>query len=164
MNFSYYFTSGLINNFYLFLSNELCYKAFLNYLHTSEKDVFYLTLYTHIMKYRLEYMVDQNNAKLPQSFNELTALYFNESNSEKLNRIDSELVPIADKIRKSSMNISSQYNPDVLDEALKYVYKKLLVLYNEYKKTIEFGNVLDDLKLNAYVQCKLCNVGLLNKH
>ena len=164
MNFSYYFTSGLVNNFYLFLSNELCYKAFLNYLQASEKDVFYLKLYTHIMKYRLEFMVDQNNTKLPQSFNELMTLYFNESNNETLSNIDSELVSIADKIRKSNMNIATQCNPDILDEALKYVYKKLLSLFNDYKKTIDFGNVLEDLKINAYIQCKLCNVGLLNKH
>ena len=164
MNFSYYFTSGLVNNFYLFLSNELCYKAFLTYIQASEKDVFYLKLYTHIMKYRLEFMVDQNNTKLPQSFNELMTLYFNESNNETLSNIDNELVSIADKIRKNNMNIATQCNPDLLDEALKHVYKKLLVLYNEFKKTIDFGNVLDDLKINAYIQCKLCNVGLLNKH
>ena len=164
MNFSYYFTSGLVNNFYLFLSNELCYKAFLTYIQASEKDVFYLKLYTHIMKYRLEFMVDQNNTKLPQSFNELMTLYFNESNTETLSNIDNELVSIADKIRKNNMNIATQCNPDLLDEALKHVYKKLLVLYNEFKKTIDFGNVLDDLKINAYIQCKLCNVGLLNKH
>ena len=164
MNFSYYFTSGLVNNFYLFLSNESCYKSFLTYIQASEKDVFYLKLYTHIMKYRLEFMMDQNNTKLPQSFNELMTLYFNESNTETLNNIDNELVPIADKIRKNNMNISAQCNPELLDDALKYVYQKLLVLYNEFKKTIDFGNVLDDLKINAYIQCKLCNVGLLNKH
>lgn len=164
MNFSYYFTSGLVNNFYLFLSNELCYKAFLTYIQASEKDVFYLKLYTHIMKYRLEFMVDQNNTKLPQSFNELMTLYFNESNTETLSNIDNELVSIADKIRKNNMNIATQCNPELLDDALKHVYKKLLVLYNEFKKTIDFGNLLDDLKINAYIQCKLCNVGLLNKH
>jgi hypothetical protein len=164
MNFSYYFTSGLVNNFYLFLSNEVCYKAFLTYIQASEKDVFYLKLYTHIMKYRLEFMVDQNNTKLPQSFNELMTLYFNESNTETLSNIDNELVSIADKIRKNNMNIATQCNPELLDDALKHVYKKLLVLYNEFKKTIDFGNLLDDLKINAYIQCKLCNVGLLNKH
>ena len=164
MNFAYFFTSGLTDNFFLFLSNEVCYKAFLDFIHQSQKEVYFLKIYTHIMKYRFEYMMDQHGMNLPNSLNQVVQLYFSEENEEVLRNIDSELVIIAQKVRASYSREINSNNPECLNEALEFVCRKLLLLFHDYKTTVDFEYLIKNLKLNSYIQCKMCNVGLLNKH
>ena len=56
---TFHFTNKLMNNLYLFLTDESCYEVFNNYLYTkNEKGPFLLKLYTHIMKYKLDLTLD----------------------------------------------------------------------------------------------------------
>ena len=80
---NYHFTFKLMNNLYLFLTNETCYKSFNNFLINKNNELklnnekenngyFYLKLYTHIMKYKLDFVLNKDPEQL---FNEAVILY-----------------------------------------------------------------------------------------
>ena len=58
----YHFTPKLMNNLYLFLSNEACYKEFSNYLNRLEGNGSnYLKIYICIMNYKLGFKLNIDN-------------------------------------------------------------------------------------------------------
>ena len=62
---TYHFTPKLLNNLYLFLTDETCYETFNNYLYTKKDNgTLLLKLYTYIMRYKLSYNLNQNNREL----------------------------------------------------------------------------------------------------
>ena len=75
-NIAYRFTSKLTNNLYLFLTNEFCYNAFNEYLIKNDQNgLFYLKLYTHIMKFKLDFALQKYNRQ--QGLNEANAIFNN---------------------------------------------------------------------------------------
>ena len=83
----YYFPSKLMNNLYLFLTNEQCYKSFIHYfiIRKDEEGLFYMKLYTYIMKYRLNFFIEPDN--INKIFNEAVNIYkkfFEDKTSSKL--------------------------------------------------------------------------------
>ena len=62
----YHFEPKLTTNLYLFLANEHCYGAFNDFLKYSQQknDVFYLKLYTSIMKYKLMYIAHEPEGEI----------------------------------------------------------------------------------------------------
>ena len=166
VNFAYYFTQGLCDNLFLFLSHEKCYKSFLEFLKDSEKEVLYLQLYTHVMNFKLECDTSEKNDEGKcLLLNKIIDSYFNENGINYLKNIDSELWAIGQNVKgKYNENLELEKKQECLDEVLKYVFEKLLVLFNEFKNTIDFCDLIDYLKLNSFIQCKMINVGLLNKH
>ena len=166
VNFAYFYTQGLSDNLFLFLSNEKCYKLFLEFLKGSEKEVMYLQLYTHIMNFKLEYDSNEKNGENNcQLLNRIVELYFNDDGINYLKTIDTELWAIGQNVKsKFNENLDLNKKQECLDEVLKYVFEQLLGLFNEFKTTVDFCSLIDYLKLNSFIQCKMINVGLLNKH
>ena len=52
----------------------------------------------------------------------------------------------------------------MFDDALCYTYEKLEKMFRQYNKTEEYQILIDNLNLNSYIQCKMCNTGLINKY
>ena len=166
VNFAYFYTQGLSDNLFLFLSNEKCYKLFLEFLKGSEKEVMYLQLYTHVMNFKLECDSNEKNGENKcQLLNRIVELYFNDDGINYLKTIDTELWAIGQNVKsKFSGSLDLNTKQECLDEVLKYVFEQLLGLFNEFKTTVDFCSLIDYLKLNSFIQCKMINVGLLNKH
>ena len=156
---SYSFTPKLTNNLYLFLSNETCYNQFKIYLIQKYQNLLgLLKLYVGIMNYKLGFKLKINN---DQGFIEAMDLrdeFFEENN---IAHLPENIFEVVKQECKSLDN--NNFQESLFDEALKYCFTKLGQIFNEFKKTEEFKELYKNLFLTTYIQCKMCNVGLINK-
>jgi len=168
---NYHFTFKLMNNLYLFLTDETCYNSFNNYLinkhneakinkdNTGKYGAFYLKLYTHIMKYKLDFVLNKDAEQL---FNEAVIKYntffLDDANAIKLD-------PIVVRKVKAECNIlnSRNYNNSLFDEALSYIYAELTKLFGDFVKSREYSELYAEITLSSYIRCKMYNTGLINK-
>ena len=158
---SYEFVPKLMNNFYLFLTNEECYKEFSKYLiKLKDNGIFQLKLYTHIMKYKLDFVLKKNKAELLREASDIYNKYFGQ-NSESMYNEQESLLKIQNKCK--IIEKDKECNSFLFDDGLKYVYNELLKKFNEFRKTFEFIQLSEKIKLDTLAQCKMCNIGLINK-
>ena len=159
---TYHFTPKLMNNLYLFLTNETCYECFNNYLF-KKKDVngsFFLKLYTNIMKYKLDFVLNNNNRDL--NFSEAVRLnnsFFENEENSKL--IDAEVLHKVKGECKSLNNNS--FTKNMFDEALQYTFNELNKKFTEFKSSREYNELQAEISISSYIKCKMCNIGLINK-
>ena len=132
---TYHFTPKLLNNLYLFLTDETCYETFNNYLYTKKDNgTLLLKLYTYIMRYKLSFNLNQNNRELGfAKAVEINHTFFeNENNANKLNE------EIVNKVRSECNILNNQnFNKNMFDEALKYAFNEL------NNKFLELINVIN---------------------
>lgn len=156
----YHFTPKLMNNLYLFLSNENCYKQFSNYLNGLNGNAsYYLKLYTQIMNYKLGFKLKIDNN---QGFLEASAIrdeHFNNVNADgKLSK------EVFDNVKKECEGLNNNhFTEDMFDDALQYSFNELGKYFNDFRKTDSFKELYEEFYLTSYIQCKMCNVGLINK-
>lgn len=158
---SYYYTPQLINNLFLFLSNEICYKEFKNYFNKAQnsKGCLYLELYSDIMNYKLGFTLKVSTEEGYQEAEEIYNTYFKPDTYENI--IEKNVI---EKIRQLSPQLEKNvYKTEFFDDALKFVYDELNKLFLEFKKTDKFKEILNELYLNSSIQCKMCFNGLVNK-
>jgi hypothetical protein len=159
VNIPYYFTPKLTNNLYLFLANEECYQAFNEYLSKDKNGSFYLKLYTHIMKYKLDQALNVNRNQLFLEAQEIFNNYFN--SEHYLHQLGQEIML---KVRERCQIIKLQsFNNQMFDDALQFVFDELNKRFISYKESNEFRELQEDINLYTFIQCKMCNTGLINK-
>ena len=156
----YHFTPKLMNNLYLFLSNENCYKQFSNYLNGLNANASYhLKLYTQIMNYKLGFKLKIDNN---QGFLEACAIrdeHFNNVNAD--GKLSKEAF---DNVKKECEGLANNhFTEDMFDDALQYSFNELGRYFNDFRKTDSFKELYEEFYLTSYIQCKMCNVGLINK-
>ena len=156
---SYCFTPKLTNNLYLFLSNETCYNQFKIYLIQKNQNLLgLLKLYIGIMNYKLGYKLKINNEQCFVEALDLRDEFFDANN---IAHLPENVFGIVKQECKSLDN--NNFQESMFDEALKYCFTELGKIFNEFKKTEEFKELYKNLFLTTYIQCKMCNVGLINK-
>ena len=155
---SYHFCPKLMNNLYLFLTNEECYQAFNYFLRKSKEGSFCLKLYTHIMKYKLDFVLRRENGL--EVAKEIYNTYFKDDNNVSF--IDKE--DVLQKVRNNCKCLENNvYNSDLFDDALQFVFIELGKKFVEFRSSPKFKELYDQINLNSYIQCKMCNTGLINK-
>lgn len=160
---SYHFSPKLMNNLYLFLTNEECYDVFFDYLikNNNTKAIFYLKLYTHIMKYKLSFVLNINKDIGLSDANDIFNTYFSE-NSIYQSNLDEIIL---NKVRNECKVLESNtFTPELFDEALQYIFKELNKRFMVFHNTKEYKELYEKIKLDSYIQCKMCNSGLINKY
>ena len=160
-NIAYRFTSKLTNNLYLFLTNEFCYNAFNEYLIKNDQNgLFYLKLYTHIMKFKLDFALQKYNRQ--QGLNEANTIFNNYFSDENNGLIQDQqvLLKVKDKCQILKLNGCNQ---GLFDDGLEYAFSELNKRFSEFRNCQEFKELLDDINLYSYIQCKLVNIGLIKK-
>ena len=152
----YHFEPKLTTNLYLFLANEHCYGAFNDFLKYSQQknDVFYLKLYTSIMKYKLMYIAHEPEGEIVDEGKKINDTYFKET----ISSYDEPFMKIAQDISQSSAIKNETFDP-----ALKYAYDYLSNKFLDFKRLPDFKVLINKLSLNSYIQRKMNNVGLVNK-
>ena len=152
----YHFEPKLTTNLYLFLANEHCYGAFNDFLKYSQQknDVFYLKLYTSIMKYKLMYIAHEPEGEIVDEGKKINDTYFKET----ISSYDEPFMKIVQDISQSSAIKNETFDP-----ALKYAYDYLSNKFLDFKRLPDFKVLIEKLSLNSYIQCKMNNVGLVNK-
>ena len=155
----YSYPPRLMNNLYLFLSNEICYTHFKNYLieHNANASML-LQLYADIMGYKLGFKLkDGTNDELEEA-QLIRNEYFRTNNIAHLPEKTLENVK-----NKCAQLDNNHYGEDIFDEALNYCYTELGTSFEEYKKSDEFKTLYKENFLTTYIQCKMILVGLINK-
>ena len=161
-NINYNFTPKLTNNLYLFLTNEFCYQAFNDYLIKKDRSgLFFLKLYTHIMKFKLDFALQKfTNRQLGlNEANEIFNSYFSMGNN---GLITDQLVlqNVRDKCQILKINGCNQ---GMFDDGLQYAFNELNKRFSDFRNTKEFIELLDDINLYSFIQCKMVNIGLIKK-
>ena len=159
---SYHFNPKLMGNLYLFLTNEECYNTFYDYLKKANdiKGLFYLRLYTHIMKYKLNFSLNSvDKVEALKDLNEIYNSYFSEENYNDI-FIDK---PIVIKIRKEYQSLNNRILPEIFDEALQFVFIELGKIFDAFHNKIEYSDLYYKIKENSFIHCKFCNTGLINQ-
>ena len=160
-NLCFYFTPRLTNSLYLFLANEECYEAFNDYLiMTKDKNgSFYLKLYTHIMKFKLDHALNIGKIQIFNEANEIFNTYFNSENY--LEQINQEIMKdVREKCQILKLN---SFTNQMFDDALQFTFNELNKRFIKYKESNEFIELQKDINLYTFIQCKMCNSGLINK-
>ena len=158
----YNFPGKLINNLYLFLSNENCYIAFNNYLmnQSREDGQLYLKLYTYIMRYRFNFILNNEDDKI---FNEANAIYNIFFNDDKNSKFISTEILLRIREEYKTFNQITKDRKIIFDEALQFTFIKLNEIFKEFKCSNEFQELNDKINIASYVNCKMYNTGLINK-
>jgi hypothetical protein len=159
---TYHFTFKLMNNLYLFLTNESCYESFNNYLKSKKDDngPFFLKLYTYIMKYKLDFTLNANNRDLGFSNAvKLNNTFFEDESYVKI--IEPEVLHKVKNECKSLNN--NMFTKNMFDDALQYAYDELNKRFNDFKNSREYNELQAKISIESYINCKMCNIGLINK-
>jgi hypothetical protein len=161
---NYYFSQKLMNNLYLFLTNEECYEAFSKYLYkiNNNRGLFYLKLYTHIMKYKLSFTLNINRNEGYADAVQIYNTYINNNNNLYENLIDPYIL---NKVRNDCQVMENNtFTPELFDGALQFSFNKLQNIFSGYRKSLEYKEIYNQIKLNSYIHCKMCITGLINKY
>ena len=161
ISISYHFSPKLMNNLYLFLTNEKCYDTFTNYLirNNNNKCIYFLQLYTHIIKYKLSFVLNINRNT---EFNEANEIYNTYFSKEETNYIDENILK---KVRNDCLALKNNtFTPELFDEALQFTFNELSKIFYIFRGTNDYKNLYNEIKLHSYIQCKMCNTGLINKY
>ena len=155
----YSYPPKLMNNLYLFLSNEICYMNFKNYLNGQVGNgSVQLKLYVDIMNYKLGFKLQNEN------YDELGEALIIRNEYFRNNNIAQLPNETLEKVKNSCLQLDqNHYTEDIFDEALNYCYNELQKLFEEYKRTDEFKELYKDFFLTTYLQCKMTIIGLINK-
>ncbi len=158
----YHFNPKLASNLYLFLSNESCFYSFYDFIkeNETEKELFYFNLYTYMMKYRFKYTIEPDYYKVLDDAKYIYERFFSSSFSNMY--LD---VEITNGIKSNCQALGNdECYLDMFDDALVFVYVSLQQVYKNYKRSEGYQILIDNLNLNSYVQCKMCNTGLISKY
>ena len=160
-NITFQFNPKLMNDLYLFLLDEECYKMFSNYINLNDANNFiYLTIYTHIMKLKFLYDLENNQSIINNEARIIYELYF-EKNDYKL-KFNEE---IFEKIREKYNNLNNK-NPtnDLFDDALEFCFIEIGKMFEKVRKSYEYQLLSDSIHSYSYIHCKMSNVEMINKY
>ena len=153
------FNPKLVSDFYLFVSDEICYYSFSNYLKNNDVDKFLLYLYIEIMKFKFKYSLEAEYNNVVYEAKKIYNKYFGESSKENkyLNK------EILDDVRKSCEMIDKgQCSYEMFDGLLVNVFEILQKKFMAFQKTEEYKTLVQNLNMNSYIQYKILDIPNLN--
>lgn len=113
------------------------------------------------MKYKLSFVLNVSKDIGLSDANEIYNTYFIE-NSRYENHIDNLVL---NKVRNECQKLEQNtFTSELFDDALQFVFNELNRKYVVFHKTEEFNKLYKKIKLESYIQCKMCNTGLINKY
>ena len=153
------FNPKLVADFYLFVSDEICYYSFSNYLNNSEVDKFLLYLYIEIMKFKFKYSLEAEYNNVVYEAKKIYNKYFGESS--KANKYLNQ--EILNNVRKSCEMIDKgQCSYEMFDGLLVNVFEMLKDKFDEFQSTEEYRLLVQNLNMNSYIQYKILDIPNLN--
>ena len=153
------FNPKLVSDFYLFVSDEICYYSFSNYLNNSDVDKFLLQLYIEIMKFKFKYSLEAEYNNVVYEAKKIYNKYFGESSKENkyLNQ------EILNNVRKSCEMIDKgQCNYEMFDSLLVNVFDILKEKFSNFQSTEEYKILVKNLNMNSYIQYKIFDIPNIN--
>ena len=153
------FNPKLVADFYLFVSDEICYYSFSNYLNNSQVDKFLLYLYIEIMKFKFKYSLEPEYNNVVYEAKKIYNKYFGESS--KANKYLNQ--EILNNVRKSCEMIDKgQCSYEMFDSILVNVFEMLKDKFDEFQSTEEYRILVQNLNMNSYIQYKILDIPNIN--
>ena len=153
------FNPKLVSDFYLFVSDEICYYSFSNYLNNNDVDKFLLNLYIEIMKFKFKYSLEAEYNNVVYEAKKIYNKYFGESSKE--NKYLSQ--EILNNVRKSCEMIDKgQCNYEMFDSLLVNVFEILKEKFTNFQSTEEYRTLVKNLNMNSYIQYKIFDLPSIN--
>ena len=110
------------------------------------------------MKYKLDFVLRRENGL--EVAKEIYNTYFKDDNNVSF--IDKE--DVLQKVRNNCKCLENNvYNSELFDDALQFAFIELGKKFVEFRSSPKFKELYDQINLNSYIQCKMCNTGLINK-
>jgi hypothetical protein len=142
----YHFNPKLMSNFYLFLSNEKCYKEFYDYLSEKKyKEETLLKIYSYIMKFKLMFFSDENIEIIRNEARIIYSKFF--ENRNNINEINNNNInKSSDNIISTENNLNNDNNSETIEMN---IINNVKTKYNE-----EFGknNIISNEENNNSLQ------------
>ena len=150
---NYSFNPKLSKNLYLFLTDEICFFSLKNYLKEKNAQIFYLNLYTNIMKFKYKYTLESNFYNVLKDAKELYEKYFSENVENSF--IDENIL---ENIRNDCKSLIDKEDCtfEMFDGVLKFIYENLQESFDEYLKSENYKYLIINLNLIDYVKYKMC--------
>lgn len=161
---AYNITSEALNDLYLLLSNEQSYSKFEDYLmleQNREENRYFLDLYTHIIKYRVIFMVEEINLYKLNEAMAIHNLYFKDKYLSKYANEDNVLPTL--KKQNAGLIHRNECTIDMFDPALEKAYSYLFQQFLSFKRSEEFSSLVNEVNYDTYLRCKLADCGLIKK-
>ncbi len=118
-----------------------------------------MNLYTSTLKYKFKYTIEPDYFKVLEDAKEIYENFFAKNTEDYID------VEISNKIKQNCQILNrDECNYDMFDDALIFVYEYLEAIYKKYKRSEEYQILIDNLNLNSYIQCKMCNTGLISRY
>ena len=153
------FNPKLVTDFYLFVSDEICYYSFSNYLNSSEIDKFLLQLYIEIMKFKFKFTLEAEYNNVVFEAKKIYDKYFN-NNEITENYLNKDII---NSVRKSCEMIDKgQCSYEMFDNLLVNVYQILKDKFFNFQKTEEYKILVQNINMNSYIQYKVLDVPNIN--
>ena len=126
------FNPKLVSNLYLFLSDEICYYSFLNYLSPNEIDMYFLASYTNIMKFKYKFSIEAEYGVVLREAKNLYEFFF--KNKKNTSVFSEEFM---EKIMKSCDKLlnNDQCSYEMYDEILVSSFEFLQAKFDVYKRS-----------------------------
>ena len=156
----YHFNPKLMNNFYLFLTNEDCYKAFNDYLieKNNHKEEYLLKIYSYIMKFKLMIFYEENIEIVRLEAEKIYKLFFEKNNVNNINNNNNNNIDNSNEnIIDTGNNLISNNNNEIFDNQIinniKAKYNSLIFnnnLINNEENDKEIQEIFDDALKYCY--------------
>ena len=153
------FNPKLISDFYLFVSDEICFYSFSNFLNSSEIDKFLLQLYIEIMKFKFKYSLEAEYSNVVYEAKKIYNKYFGKE-SKTYNYLNNEIL---NNVRKSCEMIDKgQCNYEMFDSLLVNVYEILRRKFYDFQKTEDYNILVQNINMHSYIQYKVLHFPNIN--
>ena len=153
------FNPKLVTDFYLFVSDEICYYSFSNYLNSDEIDKFLLQLYIEIMKFKFKFTLEAEYNNVVYEAKKIYDKYF-DNNALTYNYLNKEII---NSVKKSCEMIDKgQCNYEMFDNLLVNVYQILKEKFYNFQKTEEYKILVQNINMNSYIQYKVLDMPNIN--
>ena len=149
----------LVSDFYLFVSDEICFYSFSNFLNSNEIDKFLLQLYIEIMKFKFKYSLEAEYNNVVYEAKKIYNKYFGKD-SKTYNYLNNDIL---NNVRKSCEMIDKgQCNYEMFVSLLVNVYQILREKFYEFQKTEEYQILIQNINMNNYIQYKILHMPNIN--
>jgi len=132
----------------------------------SEKGIFFMNFYTDMMKFKLSYSLEPDDNKVLDNARKVYEYFSNTNSDNHTNKLEKHFEIDVLNSTKSKCLILNQnkFDYELFDDALSITYKNLYEIFIIYRRSEDFQILIDNLMLNSYIHCKMCNTGLINKY
>ena len=118
-------------------------------------------MYTHIIKYRVLFMVEEINLYKLNEARTIHNLYFKDKLINQYANEDSILQNL--KKQNSGLIQRSECTIDMFDPALEKAYTYLFNKFQSFKRSDEYTSLVSEVNYDTYLRCKLADCGLIKK-